>query len=167
MFGVDRLILLAAVLLMLGIASSKLSSRMGLPVLVLFLVVGMLAGEDGIGGIVFDNYVLAHGVGTVALAMILFDGGLRTDLRQFRSVMAPALTLASVGVVMTAAIVGLSSMWLLDLPWIVAFLGPASSPRPTRRPFSPYSDHAGCGSSSGWLPCSRSRAHPTTRWPSS
>ena len=123
MFGVDRLILLAAVLLMLGIASSKLSSRMGLPVLVLFLVVGMLAGEDGIGGIVFDNYVLAHGVGTVALAMILFDGGLRTDLRQFRSVMAPALTLASVGVVMTAAIVGLSSMWLLDLPWIVAFLG--------------------------------------------
>ncbi len=123
MFGVYRLILLAAVLLMLGIASSKLSSRMGLPVLVLFLVVGMLAGEDGIGGIVFDNYVLAHGVGTVALAMILFDGGLRTDLRQFRSVMAPALTLASVGVVMTAAIVGLSSMWLLDLPWIVAFLG--------------------------------------------
>ena len=104
MFLVDRLILIAAVLLILAIASSKLSSRMGLPVLVLFLVVGMLAGEDGLGGITFDNYVLAHGVGTVALAMILFDGGLRTDLRQFRAVMAPALTLASVGVVLTATI---------------------------------------------------------------
>ena len=122
MFLVDRLILLAAVLLILGIASSKLSARMGLPVLVLFLVVGMLAGEEGIGGIVFDNYALAHGVGTVALALILFDGGLRTDLGQFRSVMAPALTLASVGVVLTAAIVAISAMAVLDLPWIAAFL---------------------------------------------
>jgi cell volume regulation protein A len=122
MFGVDRLILLAAVLLILGIASSKLSSRMGLPVLVLFLLVGMLAGEEGLGGIVFENYALAHGVGTVALALILFDGGLRTDLAQFRAVMAPALTLASVGVVLTAAIVALAAMVILDLPWVVAFL---------------------------------------------
>lgn len=122
MFLVDRLILLAAVLLILGIASSKLSARMGLPVLVLFLVVGMLAGEEGLGGIVFENYALAHGVGTVALALILFDGGLRTDLGQFRSVMAPALTLASVGVVLTAAIVAVAAMAVLDLPWIVAFL---------------------------------------------
>ena len=122
MFLVDRMILLVAVLLILGIASSKLSARMGLPVLVLFLLVGMLVGEEGIGGIVFDNYVLAHGVGTVALALILFDGGLRTDLRQFRSVMAPALTLASIGVVLTAAIVGLAAMFLLDLRWTVAFL---------------------------------------------
>ncbi|HET6638533.1 MAG TPA: potassium/proton antiporter [Gemmatimonadota bacterium] len=122
MFGVDRVILLAAVLLILGIASSKLSSRMGLPVLVLFLLVGMLAGEEGLGGIVFENYELAHGVGTVALALILFDGGLRTDIVQFRAVMAPALTLASVGVLLTAAIVALAAMAVLDLPWIVAFL---------------------------------------------
>ena len=122
MFAVDRLILLAAVLLILGIASSKLSSRMGLPVLVLFLLVGMLAGEEGLGGIVFENYALAHGVGTVALAFILFDGGLRTDLGQFRAVMAPALMLASLGVVLTAGIVALAAMAILDLPWIVAFL---------------------------------------------
>ena len=122
MFAVDRLILLAAVLLILGIASSKLSARMGLPVLVLFLVVGMLAGEEGLGGIVFENYALAHGVGTVALALILFDGGLRTDIRQFRIVMAPALTLASAGVFLTAAIVALAAMAILDLSWIVAFL---------------------------------------------
>jgi cell volume regulation protein A len=122
MFPVDRLILLTAVLLMLGILSSKLSSRMGLPVLVLFLLVGMLAGGEGLGGIAFENYALAHGVGTVALALILFDGGLRTNLAQFRSVMAPALTLASVGVVLTAGIVALAAMAILDLPWIVAFL---------------------------------------------
>jgi cell volume regulation protein A len=95
---------------------------MGLPVLVLFLAVGMLAGEEGIGGIAFDNYVLAHGVGTVALAVILFDGGLRTDLAQFRAVMAPALTLASGGVVLTAGIVAVAAMWILELPWIVALL---------------------------------------------
>jgi cell volume regulation protein A len=123
MFPVDRLILVAAVLLILAIASSKLSSRMGLPVLVLFLGVGMLAGEEGIGGIVFENYVLAHGVGTLALAVILFDGGLRTDLAQFRAVMAPAMTLATVGVVLTAVIVGLAVVVILDLPWMVALLG--------------------------------------------
>lgn len=123
MFAVDRLILVAAVLLILGIASSKLSSRMGLPVLVLFLAVGMLAGEQGIGGIVFQNYELAHGVGTLALAVILFDGGLRTDLVQFRAVMAPALTLATVGVVLTALIVSLAVVVILDLPWMVALLG--------------------------------------------
>ena len=128
MFGVDRLILLAAVLLILGIASSKLSSRMGLPVLVLFLLVGMLAGEEGLGGIVFENYALAHGVGTVALALILFDGGLRTDLAQFRAVRAPALMLASVGVFLTAAIVALTAMAILDLPWVTAFLLAPSRP---------------------------------------
>ncbi|CAN5887181.1 potassium/proton antiporter [soil metagenome] len=122
MFAVDRLILLAAVLLIVAIASSKLSSRMGLPVLVLFLLVGMLAGEEGLGGIVFENYELAHGFGTLALAVILFDGGLRTDIGQFRAVMAPALTLASLGVVLTAGIVALTAMAILDLPWIVAFL---------------------------------------------
>lgn len=122
MFAVDHLILLAAVLIILGIASSKLSSRMGLPVLVLFLLVGMLVGEEGLGGIVFESYALAHAVGTVALALILFDGGLRTDIGQFRAVMAPALTLASAGVVLTAAIVALAAMAILDVPWTVAFL---------------------------------------------
>lgn len=122
MFAVDHLILVAAVLLIFGIASSKLSSRMGIPVLVLFILVGMLAGEEGLGRIAFDNYTLAHGVGTVALAVILFDGGLRTDLGQFRAVMAPALTLATAGVLLTAGIVALAAMVILDLPWTVAFL---------------------------------------------
>jgi cell volume regulation protein A len=122
MFAVDRLILLAAVLLVLGIVSSKLSSRVGLPVLVLFLVVGMLAGEEGPGGVAFGSYTLAHGVGTLALALILFDGGLRTDLAHFRMALAPSLILATVGVVLTALIVGAVAVMTFDLPWLEAFL---------------------------------------------
>ncbi|HSJ25495.1 MAG TPA: potassium/proton antiporter [Longimicrobiales bacterium] len=115
MFVVDQLLLLGAVLILLGIASSKFSARMGMPVLVLFLVVGMLAGEDGIGGISFDNYALAHGIGTVSLAIILFDGGLRTSRRSFRAVFGPAITLATVGVVITSVVTGLFAAWLLEL----------------------------------------------------
>ena len=83
MFLIDSLILGTGILLLLGIASSKLSNRLGVPVLVLFLVLGMLAGSDGIGGIEFENYRLAHGIGTLALAMILFDGGLSTPISNY------------------------------------------------------------------------------------
>ena len=99
MFTIDRIILLAAVLILLGIASSKASARLGLPVLGLFLLVGMLAGEDGIGRIAFDNPVAAHALGTLALAMILFDGGLRTPLASIQRVWKPSALLATVGVV--------------------------------------------------------------------
>ena len=90
MFLIDRLILLAAVLLLAGIVSSKFSARMGLPVLVLFLGIGMLAGEDGIGGIEFDNVDLAHAIGTLSLAVILFDGGLQTRSSALRAVWKPS-----------------------------------------------------------------------------
>jgi len=73
-------LLLAGVLLLLGIASSKFLARLGVPVLVLFLSVGMLAGSEGLGRIPFGYYPLANDVGSVALAFILFDGGLRTSL---------------------------------------------------------------------------------------
>ncbi|MEX1184262.1 MAG: potassium/proton antiporter [Gemmatimonadota bacterium] len=115
MFLVDKLLLLASVLVLIGIASSKLSRRVGLPVLVLFLVVGMLAGSDGPGGIHFDNYALAHGLGTVCLAIILFDGGLRTSRRAFRAVFGPAITLATAGVLITSVVTGLVASWLLDI----------------------------------------------------
>ena len=82
MFLIDSIILGTGILLLLGIASSKLSNRLGVPVLVLFLVLGMLAGSDGIGGIAFENYRLAHAIGSLALAMILFDGGLSTPIRR-------------------------------------------------------------------------------------
>lgn len=115
MFAVDRLLLVGAILLLIGIFSSKFSSRVGLPVLVLFILIGMLAGSEGIGGIAFENYTLAHGIGTVALAVILFDGGLRTSLSSFRAVLAPSVLLATMGVVFTAAITGLAASYVLGL----------------------------------------------------
>ena len=107
MFVIDKIILLAAVLILIGIMSSKLSARLGLPVLVFFLLIGMLAGEHGIGGIVFDSAGSAHALGSLALALILFDGGLQTPLSSIRMVWKPSALLATVGVLVTAAITGL------------------------------------------------------------
>src|SRR5690606_22029780 len=89
LFLIDRLLFVAALLIIFGILSSKFSARLGLPVLVLFVIVGMLAGSDGIGGLVFENWTAAHAIGTVALAIILFDGGLRTSLNSFRLAVGP------------------------------------------------------------------------------
>lgn len=122
MFAIDKLLLLAAVLILLGVLSSKLSARLGLPVLVLFLITGMLAGENGIGGIVFDNAVAAHALGTLALALILFDGGLQTPVSSIRKVWKPASLLATVGVLATAAIAGLAAAWMLELPLLEGML---------------------------------------------
>lgn len=106
---------LAGILLLLGIASSKFSARLGMPVLVLFLGVGMLAGSEGIGGIAFEDYALANSIGSAALALILFDGGLRTSLGQVRSAWKPALSLSTLGVVLTSALTGVAAAWVLDL----------------------------------------------------
>ena len=122
MFLVDYLTLLAGILLLTGILSSKVSARLGLPVLILFLVVGMLAGEDGIGQIQFDNFRTAHAIGTVALALILFDGGLQTRAAALRQAWKPAALLATAGVMVTAAVTGLAAAWVLDLPLLVGLL---------------------------------------------
>lgn len=122
MFTIDKLLLLAAVLILVGVLSSKLSARLGLPVLVLFLITGMLAGENGIGGIVFDNAVAAHALGTLALALILFDGGLQTPVSSIKLVWKPASLLATVGVLVTATIAGLAAAWMLDLPVLEGML---------------------------------------------
>src|SRR5688572_622638 len=122
MFLIDSLILGTGILLLLGIASSKLSSRLGVPVLVLFLVLGMLAGSDGIGGIAFENYQLAHAVGSLALALILFDGGLSTPASAVRSVWKPAMFLATLGVLITSIVTGLAASWILDIPLLEGML---------------------------------------------
>ena len=116
MFVIDNIILVSAILILLGVISSKLSARVGLPVLVLFLLVGMLAGEDGIAGISFDNAEAAHALGTLALAIILFDGGLQTPTSSIKQVWKPASALATVGVLLTAVITGLVATYILDLP---------------------------------------------------
>ncbi len=82
----------------------------------------MLAGSEGPGGIAFENYAVANGVGTLALVFILFDGGLRTSVESFRVALRPALTLATVGVVVTAAITGAAATWIFEVPWIEGLL---------------------------------------------
>lgn len=122
MFPIDRLILLVAVLLLAGIASSKFSTRLGLPVLVLFLGVGMLAGEDGIGRIQFSDFTVAHAIGTIALAIILFDGGLQTRRDALAQVWKPSLVLATVGVFVTAVITGLAAAAILGVRPLIGLL---------------------------------------------
>jgi cell volume regulation protein A len=122
MFLIDSLILGAGILLLLGIASSKLSSRLGVPVLVLFLVLGMLAGSEGIGGIEFENYQIAHAIGSLALAIILFDGGLSTPISSVRSVWKPATLLATLGVLITSVVTGLAASWILGIPLLEGML---------------------------------------------
>ena len=116
MLPINGLMFAAGVLLLLGIASSKFAARLGMPVLVLFLGVGMLAGSEGLGGIAFEDYGFATGIGTVALALILFDGGLRTSLEAVAAGWRPALSLSTVGVVLTSALTGGAAAWVLDVP---------------------------------------------------
>lgn len=120
--SVDALILLGAALLLAAIVSSKLSARVGIPTLVIFMAVGMLAGEDGPLGLAFDDFALAHGAGTIALLLILFDGGLRTPLDSVRIAWRPALALSTVGVLLTAGLTGAFASWLLGLPPITGLL---------------------------------------------
>lgn len=115
-------ILVGASLILLGIASSLGAARFGAPLLLVFMGVGMLAGVDGPGGIDFANYQLTYLVGSVTLSVVLFDGGLRTRLSQFRGTLAPSLLLSTVGVVMTAAILAGAAMLILKLSLLEALL---------------------------------------------
>src|SRR5438128_12557339 len=102
--AVSLTILFGSVLALAGIMSSLVALRFGAPLLLVFLLIGMLAGEAGPGGIRFDDVRSTYVVGSIALALILFDGGLRTRLATFRNVLGPALTLATIGVLLTAAL---------------------------------------------------------------
>ncbi|WP_084462901.1 potassium/proton antiporter [Oceanibaculum pacificum] len=117
----NQLILLGSALLLLSILAGTLSSRIGAPLLLVFLGLGMLAGEDGLG-IQYDNFQGAYLIGSLALAIILFDGGLRTPIRSIRLVWGPASVLATLGVVLTAAITGGAAIYLLDLDPIAGLL---------------------------------------------
>jgi len=112
---VNTALLLGSLLVLTGIFSSLIASRFSAPLLLVFLVIGMLAGEDGIGGFVFNDYKIAYFVGSFSLAIILFDGGLRTKLSAFRGVLAPSITLATLGVVLTAAILAVPAVYLFGL----------------------------------------------------
>ncbi len=90
--------------------------------LVMFLFIGMLAGEDGLGKITFDNVNVSYAVGSLALALILFDGGLQTSVKSIKLVWKPAFTLATVGVLITAGITGLAAAYILGIPLLEGLL---------------------------------------------
>ena len=115
-------LLAAALLVFFSVLAGLFSARAGFSFLLVFLLAGILAGEDGPGGIVFDDVNLSFWVGNVALAVILLDGGLRTDFATFRTGLKPALLLASVGVVMSAALTAFGAWWLMGLDWRLAML---------------------------------------------
>lgn len=115
-------ILVAGTLFLISILATAMTPRLGVPLLLVFLIVGLLAGQDGPGKIVFNDFKLANIAGTAALAVILFDGGLRTPLSNFRVGLRPALSLATVGVLLTTAIVGAVAASLFKLPLAEGFL---------------------------------------------
>jgi potassium/hydrogen antiporter len=115
-------ILFGSLLVLAGILSSLVALRFGAPLLLVFLLLGVLAGEGGPGGLKFDNVGTAYTVGSIALALILFDGGLRTRLATFRSALGPAATLATVGVLITTLLIAPVAKFALDINWVQALL---------------------------------------------
>jgi potassium/hydrogen antiporter len=112
-----QLILLGSVLVLLSIFAGVFSARFGAPLLLVFLGLGILAGEEGLGGIVFRDFHAAYLIGSISLAIILFDGGLRTDPGAIRRALWPSVALATVGVIATAAIVGAAAVLLFSTSW--------------------------------------------------
>lgn len=119
---VNELLFAGTLLLLASVLLSAGAARIGAPVLLVFLLIGMLAGEDGPGGIRFDDITVAFAIGNIALAVILFDGGLRTRLELFRVGLGPALALSTVGVAITGAVVGAFAAWILDVGWLHGLL---------------------------------------------
>lgn len=110
----ETTLILISILLLLSIIASKVSDRFGVPALLVFLILGMLAGSEGIGGIYFDNPSLAQSIGVTALALILFSGGLSTKWQSVRPIFTWGFILSTLGVFMTALVVGIFTMMILD-----------------------------------------------------
>ncbi len=120
--SMNAAILILAALVSISVLSSLLSYRVGAPLLLVFLGVGLLAGQDGIGGLGFDDVGSAYLIGSIALAIVLFDSGFHTPFKSVRQAAFPALSLATIGVVGTAAVVAVPAFYLLGLDWLESLL---------------------------------------------
>ena len=115
------LVLIGAGLVTISVLTSALAFRLGTPLLLVFLAIGLLAGEDGLG-LQFNDSQIAYFVGSLALAIILFDSGFSTRVQALKRAAAPAFVLATLGVLLTTLFVGLAAKFLFDLPWLKALL---------------------------------------------
>jgi cell volume regulation protein A len=118
----NHLILIGAALVAASVIVSAFASRAGTPLLLVFLVLGMLAGEDGPGGIQFYDVELTYLIGSIALGIILFDGGMRTHAQTVRVGIGPGVVLATVGVAVTAGVIALFAVWLFGFTWLQGLL---------------------------------------------
>ena len=114
-------IFIGAGLVMAAVFTSWFAFRFGAPILLIFLAIGLIAGEDGLG-IEFDNSQAAYFLGSVALAIVLFDSGFGTKLSTFRQAALPSVVLATLGVVLTMALAGAAARLALGFPWLQSFL---------------------------------------------
>lgn len=115
------ILVIGGILLAVSVLFSRASGRIGIPVFLLFLVLGMLAGSEGIGGIEFDDYHLSFRIGIIALALILFDGGLNTSMSSVRTGIYPAVVLSTLGVIGTGVVLAMAAYWF-GFPWEMALL---------------------------------------------
>lgn len=119
---IDNIILIGSILLFISILAGKTSIRLGVPTLVFFVIVGMLAGSEGLAGITFDNPKVAKFLGTIALSFILFAGGIDTDFKSIRPVLWKGITLSTLGVFLTALLVGLFVYLVTDFTLLEGLL---------------------------------------------
>lgn len=118
----DSLLLVLAAAMLVALLATRYAYRFGVPVVLFFILAGMLAGSEGVGGIEFENYELAQLVGTLALVVILFDGGFHTDRKLFRLGLWPAVNLAVLGTAATAALVAAFAVWVFGFGWLEGLL---------------------------------------------
>lgn len=122
MIAVEYILAGVAILILVSIIANKVSGRLGVPALLIFIFVGMLAGSEGPGGIYFDDPVIAQSIGVIALALILFSGGLDTRWAEVRPVLTKGLSLSTAGVALTALIVSMAAILLLGFSLLEGFL---------------------------------------------
>lgn len=120
--GFESVILVASILLIISVLTSKLFGRFGIPGLLLFLVIGMIAGSRQFLGVELDYAGSAQAIGVIALCFILFSGGMDTQFKEIRAVLPEGIVLSTLGVLATAGLVGAFAYWMLDFTWLEALL---------------------------------------------
>jgi len=121
-FSLESILLIGSCLLVLAVFASRISSIIGIPVLLIFLGLGMLAGSEGLAGIHFENYPVSFAIGSVCLTFILFDGGLRTSWSSVRQILPVGVSLSFFGTVITGAVTGVFAHYALGFGWLSGLL---------------------------------------------